>query len=286
VGFASKQQEIGDKAMSNNSKLKTLPTQKQLLSGRDKAKSNPLMELFADVTWEDWDDDHTECKEMLALNAATYKPQVLFDIPASGHSSRDFLVSPEGTFAYRNDIIPKGTPLRHFLKAGFTIWNGDTVLPKLIDMKRHCQNGKSFPQKTSDYRRSVYGAIWMSITPGEMITQRSGVQKANSKVLVGGLGLGWFLRKVCQKPSVDEVVVVEKSQELLDWYGYDLCRKHPKVKEVICDDVYAVTDRFPDHQLLLDIWPVFHGRGSSATDPRLSELRAVAGDRVWAWGMD
>ena len=59
------------------------------------------------------------------------------------------------------------------------------------------------------------------MTPAEMLTQRSGVQAAEGTVVLGGLGLGWLLRKVCEKPSVERVIVVEKSQELLDWYGTD-----------------------------------------------------------------
>jgi spermidine synthase len=56
----------------------------------------------------------------------------------------------------------------------------------------------------------------MSMTPAEMLTQRSGVQAAEGTVVLGGLGLGWLLRKVCEKQSVERVIVVEQSQELLD----------------------------------------------------------------------
>ncbi len=45
---------------------------------------------------------------------------------------------------------------------------------------------------TSD--RVQLGAIWMSLTPMEMMTQRSGVQAARGTVVIGGLGLGWLLR--------------------------------------------------------------------------------------------
>ncbi len=245
-----------------------------------------IRELIRDVPSEDWDEDFTEQKPLLLLNANSYKPEVLFDIPVSQRSSRKYVVSPNGNFSYRNVSLPQFTLLKHFGDSGFTTWNGDIVLPSLIDMRRRWHDGRTFPKKTSEYRRSAEGAVWMSITTSEILTQRSGVQKAKGKVLVGGLGLGWFLRKVCEKDTVDEVVVVEKSQELLGWYGYDLCRRHPKVKDVICSDVYDVVGRFPEHQLLLDIWPVFKGDRGAEGDPRLKALRDVAHDRVWAWGMD
>ena len=123
----------------------------------------------------------------------------------------------------------------------------------------------------------------MSLTPGEMITQRSGVAKATGKVVVGGLGLGWFLRKVCDRESVEEVVVVEKSQELLDWYGYDLCKRFPKVKDVVCNDIYREIGRHGDSQYLLDIWPIYDG---ARQDKRLRAARKTLGNQLWAWGMD
>jgi hypothetical protein len=77
-----------------------------------------------------------------------------------------------------------------------------------------------------------------------------------------------------------------QSRELLDWYGYRICQNHEKVRDVICDDVYAVVDRYSDHQLSLDIWPVYEGKHGAEGDERLAALRKTAGDRVWAWGMD
>lgn len=239
-----------------------------------------------DIQWEDWDDARTMRMPLLALNASTYRPALTLDVPAGHRWDYSYVVSPNGQFAYRNTILPKLTPLEYFGETGITVWNGEVVLPTLIDMSIRRPDGRRFQTKTSTYRRSVDGAVWMSLTPAEMISQRPGVEMASGRVLVGGLGLGWFLQKVCEKSSVEEVVVVERSQELLDWYGYDLCRRQPKVNRVICGDVFAVLDEFPQHQLLLDIWPVYSGPGSAEADPRLASVRLRASDRVWAWGRD
>jgi hypothetical protein len=250
------------------------------------SRTTPNDECFRNAPWEDWDEDATPVKPLLFLNAATYKPAKLFDIPVGQRWERHYLVSPSGNFCYHNFLCPAYAPQPQFDEGCFLVWNGDVVVPALSDMNRRRQDGARFKSKTSEFRRACDGAVWMSLTPGEMLSQRSGVQKAEGKVLVGGLGLGWFLRKVCEKETVQEVVLVENSQELLDWYGYDLCRRYAKVTDVICDDVFAVAENFPDHQLLLDIWPVYQGRDSAQTDPRLKALRAHAGDRVWAWGKE
>lgn len=123
----------------------------------------------------------------------------------------------------------------------------------------------------------------MSLTPSEMLTQRPGVQKAHGTVVIGGLGLGWLLKKVCEKESVERVIVVEKSQELLDWYGYDLCKRHPKASDVICDDIYNQIGRHGGEAVyLLDIWLLYSDAGR---DHRLSPWRRKLKKRLWAWGL-
>ena len=123
----------------------------------------------------------------------------------------------------------------------------------------------------------------MSLTPSEMLTQRPGVQRAEGTVVIGGLGLGWLLRKVCEKETVERVIVVEKSQELLDWYGYDLCKRHPKVSDVICDDIYNQIGRHGGNTTyLLDIWLLFT---DARNDRRLAPWRRKLKKRLWAWGI-
>ncbi len=233
--------------------------------------------------WEHWDEDKTPARAILLLEASSYSVARLFNNPpkASPRSSPDFIASPQGTFGYQNAILPAGAHLE--LRDGFVIWNGDVVLPMLVDMNIRHGDRERFPKGTSYKERVADGAVWMSLTPMEMLTQRSGIIKATGKVVVGGLGLGWFLKKVCDKEAVTEVVVVERSQELLDWYGYDLCRNYPKVKDVICDNVYAQIGHHGDCQYLLDIWPTYTG---ASRDRRLDAARKLVGDRLWAWGMD
>ena len=107
---------------------------------------------------------------------------------------------------------------------------------------------------------------------------------ASHTVVIGGLGLGWLLRKVCEKPEVERVIVVEKSQELLDWYGYRMCGKFEKVVNVICDDIYRQLGKHGlSARYLLDIWHLFTGAGN---DDRLVPFRRTLKRRLWAWGLD
>ena len=99
--------------------------------------------------------------------------------------------------------------------------------------------------------------------------------------MVGGLGLGWFLRKVHDRGEVERVILVERCQELLDWYGYDLCRQLPKVTDVICGDVYEQIGRFGARtKHLLDIWKLY---GECLLDERFRWHRRRY-KHVWGWG--
>jgi hypothetical protein len=235
---------------------------------------------------EHWNEDTTAFKDRLLLDATTYKVERLFDPPnAASRLTPEYLVSPQGSFAYLNAIFPRGQALNLVgPRMGNVTWDGNVVIPMLVDMRRWAGSGARFAEDVSERVRATRGAVWMSLTPCEMITQRSGIQKASGKVVIGGLGLGWFLRKVCDKDAVDEVIVVEKSQELLDWYGYDLCKRHPKVKEVICDDVYGqISQHGANAHFLLDIWPIYEG---ARRDNRLRAARNALGERLWAWGVN
>ena len=215
----------------------------------------------------------------MRLDAASYKTDLVFDIPpAPWPEGGEYVVSPRGSFAYQNRVVPEGQPLRLYgRQLGVVVWNGDVTVPTLIDLKRRCDTGERFGPGTPVGDRVQTGAIWMSLTPMEMMTQRSGVKAARGTVVIGGLGLGWLLRKVCEKPEVERVVVVEKSQELLDWYGLAMCGRFGKVKAVIRDDVYnQIGKHGPAARYLLDIWHLYTG---AADDYRLSPFR-----RSWGGG--
>ncbi len=237
--------------------------------------------------YEDWNEDTTPFRSALRLKAATYRPELLFHTsPKMPEDVGEYVISPNGNYAYQNRIVPAGTPLvlLYGKQRGRVIWNGDVVIPTLIDVTRRCRSGERFETTLPVQERVQWGAIWMSLTPMEMITQRSAVKMASHTVVIGGLGLGWLLKKVCQKPEVKRVIVVEKNQELLDWYGFRMCNRFPKVTEVICDDIYNQIDRHGiEARYLLDVWHLYSG---AADDYRLDPFRRKLKRRLWAWGLD
>lgn len=193
----------------------------------------------------------------------------------------DYTISPDGHFAYKNRILPPFTPLSLFYRNYRVVFDAECVLPMLIDLRVDSRNVK-FPPGTTLAERAARGAVWMSLTPGEMMSQREGIRRAKGKVVVGGLGLGWFFEKVASKRNVSEVILVEKCRELLDWYGEAICNQYPKAS-LIWGDVWKEIGRHgPGCQYLLDVWL---GWGDAEHDPKLKGAKRRVGKKnVWAWG--
>lgn len=222
-----------------------------------------------------WRDDLPFAEE-LCVQAATYTPDALFDVPAVRGTQRvldpgNCAASPDGRFVYCRRVLPRGASLKIRLgrRRGVVYFDGDVTVPILAERIP----GQRQPE------------TWMSLTPSEMFTLRPGVRAARGKVLVAGLGLGWLLRKVCEKKTVTEVTVVERSRTLLDWVGPALRAKYPclkKVKSWVCDDAVEHTRQNYDEgtTYLFDIWQAYR----DARDDRQFQALKARLKRVWAWG--
>jgi hypothetical protein len=71
------------------------------------------------------------------------------------------------------------------------------------------------------YYPSIYenGDVWMSITPSEINTMKHHIAAMKGKVLVFGLGLGYFAYMSALKDNVESVTVVELNQDIVDIFN-------------------------------------------------------------------
>jgi hypothetical protein len=225
---------------------------------------------------EAWNEDTTKFKEWLCVKGETYRPPLLFDTPAilptdTHMAPEKVTLSPCGRFVHAIRRLPRGHPLgiykgRQRGQVFFTTDVNVPVLGEVLDVRS--------PPK-----------VWMSLTPHEMISQRQGVRLATGTVLVGGLGMGWFLQKVCAKPSVKKVILVERRQPLIDWLLPAIKKLWPhvneKLQEVVAGDAVAAVGRHGQKtRYLLDIWETY---GEAKRDGAWQEAKARA-KHVWGWG--
>jgi len=83
-------------------------------------------------------------------------------------------------------------------------------------------------------RLVVGGSLMMSDTEMEQHTNSRAIYQANGSVLIAGMGLGVMLIPVCQKPGVTKVLVVEKSQDVIDLV-------EPHVRKFLGEDAEKLT---------------------------------------------
>lgn len=88
------------------------------------------------------------------------------------------------------------------------------------------------------------GHEWMSIKPSELETLKKSIENAHGRVITFGLGLGYYTYMVSQKPQVDSVTVVERSEEVIELFKKYILPQftYPEKVSIICSDAYDFMD--------------------------------------------
>ena len=100
------------------------------------------------------------------------------------------------------------------------------------------------------------GYIYMTNTPAEVRDHYGFIHSASGSVLIAGLGLGMVVQALLDRGKCERIVVVEKSQDVIDLVGP--CYDDPRV-EIVCSDIfdYRPTEHFD--YAWFDIWPEISG---------------------------
>lgn len=192
------------------------------------------------------------------------------DLPVSQLNPAQRADSPNKQFRYCIRLHHAGHRLETFFgdRVGNVIFDSDIHIPAIFQ----CLPGE--PGVWNE-------APWMSLTPAEILTLREGTRLAKGRVVIGGLGLGHQLIEVGKRFQVKEIVLVEQSQELVDFY---LPRVRPLVKKkltVVVGDAYQVLPTLTADVALIDIFPAY-GNNEAAT--RELARRSPRIKKFWGWG--
>jgi len=93
----------------------------------------------------------------------------------------------------------------------------------------------------------------MSITPAEIESQINAIKWSTGKVYIGGLGMGYILNQIKDKPEVSSVLVVEINPDVIQIYK-GLFGDHPKVT-IVRGDVFSHDPKQEFDYAYFDIWP-------------------------------
>lgn len=126
-------------------------------------------------------------------------------------------------------------------------------------------------------------AVWMSLTPNEVLTQRSQVKRAKGNVGMAGLGLGWAARRVLERKKVDHLTVVERDLAIINTFGNPLKKEFGDKLTLVCGDAYE-QDWMPYDVSLWDIWPDYGGVAGDSKFKKIRKDLELAGKACVYWG--
>lgn len=76
------------------------------------------------------------------------------------------------------------------------------------------------------------GIEWMAIKPNEIETMKEPIKNARGRVLVYGLGIGYFAYMVSEKNEVDAITVVERDQNVIDLFNKYILPQFPNKAKI------------------------------------------------------
>lgn len=91
------------------------------------------------------------------------------------------------------------------------------------------------------------GNEWMTLTPVDMDTSREAIEAAHGRVITFGLGLGYFAFHASEKDEVSEVVVIERSAEVIKLFCEVLLPHFPHKEKIHIIEADAF--RFAEQQM-------------------------------------
>ena len=105
---------------------------------------------------------------------------------------------------------------------------------------------------------SYKGEVWMSITPNEINTMSPYIKEASGRVIVLGLGLGYYPFMISEKETVEQITIVELDQNIIDIFNQHLLPLFPhkeKIK-IIKGDAIKFLENNKDHYqyVFADLW--------------------------------
>ena len=182
---------------------------------------------------------------------------------------------------YRNIIIPDDLTLgsHHFATLSYDQGeiielNPDLTEGMYVPHYGYLRDAVEVPCITEDKPEE---AVWMSLSPGEIITMREDIDNAKGRILTLGLGLSYYAYMTARKSSVSSVTVIERDAETIELFenyirvqlgrdeaGRDISEKIRIIRGDAFDFMECVKDGDYDY-VFADLWegpydgkPMYH----------------------------
>lgn len=103
-------------------------------------------------------------------------------------------------------------------------------------------------------------SVWMSINPNEIKTMQKHIDQASGRVLVLGLGMGYYPYMIALKDDVKEITIIEKDENIISIFNENIFPffvNKEKIK-IFKDDAYKYLDKHKSNgefdMVFADLW--------------------------------
>ena len=151
-----------------------------------------------------------------------------------------------GRFVLFNHVMPKNL---------ITLYDNSTVLDYGVVLPSICLIEEDIPYSAL----GEWEKTWMSVDPHEIYTMQDGIDKAHSKVVTLGCGMGYFAYMASLKENVESVTIVEREPEVIEIFqSHILPQMKTKDKiRIIQKDAFSFLSSLKDgdyNYCYADIW--------------------------------
>jgi hypothetical protein len=123
-------------------------------------------------------------------------------VPRSFESPLNIPAGNSGKFTVEHEVFPAGKEM-NVVSMRSALFTGQRPMSVVL----------SAPKRFHFLKES--GNTWMSDVPEEQYSHQPVVDKLEGSVLIGGLGLGYIVKKLAMKDRVTSITVVEKSTHVI-----------------------------------------------------------------------
>ncbi len=148
---------------------------------------------------------------------------------------------------YLKNVLPKEKQIGDFLLTTAHYERGEFFQYDMPCMRDEIVVPKIgfFPEKVEFpalYKKNI---PWVSVCPSEVFSMAPDIPEAKGKVLVLGLGLGYYPYRICENDEVESITIVEKSPEVIRLFREEILPHFSNKKpiRVVTEDAFSFLER-------------------------------------------
>ena len=128
---------------------------------------------------------------------------------------------------------------------------------------------------------------WMSVCPSEIASMAAPIERARGRMLVLGLGLGYYPFMISLKNEVSSITIVERQKEIIDLFTRHLLPFFPEKRKIriVQADAFSYLETVQNGQYdgcFADIWENQFD-GAEAYPRIMAQARRLSGTRFDCW---